>query len=267
MPLSTPDLGWLVALVLVSIRLAPLVLVTPVLGTGTVPVTVRVLLVIALAAALSWHSPPAEARSALAALVSAPHALVRAAAVEAGLGATLALGVVVAFSTLTLAGEFLGVQVGLGLAQVLDVAARARVPLLASAYQQVGVLVFLLLDGHHAVLRGLALSLERFPLGGLWSPRAALGPVLGQVAGLFALGLALAAPVAVAILLLETALGIAARSLPQLNMLTVGIPVKVVAGLAALSLWFADGDPGLSRVYGGIYRGWEALFAAAQGVR
>ena len=65
------------------------------------------------------------------------------------------------------------------------------------------------------------------------------------------------------ILLVEFVLGVVGRNLPQMNMFTMGIPIKIVVGLIALSLWFAGIGGVMSRVYASIATTWDAIFAAA----
>jgi flagellar biosynthetic protein FliR len=177
------------------------------------------------------------------------------------LGATLGLGILLAFGAFTVAGHLLDVQIGFGIAQVFDPVSQRQLPILTSAFNQLAVLVFFLVDGHHALLRGITYSLERFPLGGAWIASEAAGAVLRQVGGLFSLGFALAAPVAFCILLLELALGVVSRNLPQMNMFAIGIPIKIVVGLAALSLWFAGMGAVMNRVYVSIYQTWDQVFS------
>ena len=92
---------------------------------------------------------------------------------------------------------------------------------------------------------------------------AAKQPASAQIAALFALGFALAAPVVACLLLVELALGVVARNLPQINMFVIGIPVKIVVGLGMLSLWFAGMGDAMSRVHAFMFRSWHAAFAAA----
>ena len=75
--------------------------------------------------------------------------------------------------------------------------------------------------------------------------------------------LALAAPVVACLVLVELALGVLARNLPQMNMFVLAIPIKVVVCVVALAVWFGGIGESMSRVYGSIYRGWDAFFAAA----
>lgn len=257
------DPAWLTTVALLSLRLAAVFLATPLLAVTGVPGTARVLVILGLAAALSLALPAAA--TAPGADLDWPGALLLAGFSELALGATLALGAALAFAAFTLAGRLLAVQIGFGLAEAIDPTTGASAPTLASAYDQAGVLLFLLANGHHALLRGLAYSLERFPLGAPWPLGNAFAPMLRQVAALFSLGFALAAPVVFCLLMVELALGVVARNLPQMNMLAVGLPVKVVVGLLALSLWFGAIGGVMDRVYASIYRTWDEILAAGSG--
>ncbi|MNV74630.1 flagellar biosynthesis protein FliR [compost metagenome] len=77
------------------------------------------------------------------------------------------------------------------------------------------------------------------------------------------MGFALAAPVVFCILLVEFALGVVGRNLPQMNMFTMGIPVKILIGLIALSLWFAGIGGVMTRVYASITDTWDGIFVAS----
>lgn len=261
MDLVSPfDAAWLTTVLLLSLRLASVFLMTPLLAVASVPPMVRILLVLGLAGVLSLGLPQA-ARTAE--MPAGAGALAQAALGELALGATLALGILLAFAASSMAGQLLGIQMGFGLGQVINPISNSSVSVLTSAFDQLAVVVFFLGNGHHALLRGLAYSLERFPLGRPWPIEAGLGPIALQVTGFFSLGFALAAPVVFSLVMLELALGALSRNMPQINMLAMGIPAKVIVGLAALSLWFGGMGDGMSRIYGSIYRCWDAIFAVA----
>jgi len=258
------EAAWAIKVFLLSVRVGALLLMTPILAVASVPVTVRVLLVLGLAAALSslGPSPGPAVAGAPSFGIDHPGILLQAAATELALGITLAVGVHLAFSAFAVAGRMLDIQIGFGLGQVLDPQSNAQLPILTTIFNQAGVLVFFLLNGHHAVMRGLAYSLERFPVGQPWPIEAAYGPIAKQLGGLLGLSFSLAAPVVFCIFLVELSLGVLARNLPQINMLTLGIPIKVVVGLITLSLWFAGVGSVMTRVYAGIYQSWTAMFTA-----
>jgi flagellar biosynthetic protein FliR len=262
---SAAGMAWVTNVLLVSTRLAALLLMTPVLHAMPVPATVRLLIVLALSAALAM--PLAGATAQVHDLAELLEAFLR----ELAIGATLGLGVLMAFAGFSLAGRLVDVQIGFGMAQVFDPLTRTQVPVITSALGLAGVVFFFLVNGHHALLRGVAYSLGRFPAGQPWSLQDVAAPVLQQAAGLFTLGFALAAPVVLCLLLVEFALGVLARSLPQANVFLLGMPVKVVAGLLVLSFWAAGMGDVTSRIYGNLYATWTSLFepppAAAEGGR
>jgi flagellar biosynthesis protein FliR len=189
--------------------------------------------------------------------------LFAAAFCELALGASLGLGIQLAFAAFSFAGRLLDIQVGFGLVQIFDPLSNVRSSIIGTAFDQLAVLMFFLLNVHHVLLRGLAWSLERYPLGQPWPLSGALLPVLKQVSSLFVLGFALAAPIVFCVLLVELALGVVAQSLPQMNMLMVGLPVKIVAGLLALTMWAPEMGGMFSRIYESIYATWNQVLAAA----
>ena len=248
----------LAPLFLLSVRIATVLAMTPVLYAMPMPGRVRTVLVIALAFALAsgLQKPSSVA-------VDGAGQWIQAAMVEVALGATLSLGVLIAFAAFSMAGHLLDVQIGFGLPQVFDPVSQRPSALLMSTFNYAAVLVFFLVDGHHALLRALAYSVEVFPLGATWSADAVAGAVFKQAGGLFSLGFALAAPVVFCVLMVELALGVVSRNLPQNNMLVLGIPTHIVVGVAALALWLAGMGGSMNRVYASIFDTWMSMFAAS----
>ena len=251
-------LAWVASAFLLSLRVGATFMMTPVLHAVPLPATVRMLVMLGLSVSLA------------AGLAVAPTAwsgwngFIVSAISELALGATLGLGILLAFGAFAVAGQLLDVQLGFGIAQVIDPVTKRPVPILTSAFAYLAVVVFFLVNGHHALLRGIGYSVERFPVGMPWSLAHAAAPLFAQVAGLFGLGFALAAPVVFSILLTEFALGVVARNLPQMNMFTIGLPVKILVGLVALSLWFSGIGGVMTRVYASIAITWDGIFVAAR---
>jgi flagellar biosynthesis protein FliR len=244
---------WIAGVLLLATRIAALLLLTPVLYAIPVPPLARLLITLGLSCVIAL--PFAEQMSA------APRdtgALLRAVLQEAAIGATLGLGVLMAFAGFALAGRLADIQVGFGVAQVFDPLTRTHLPILSSILGLFAVVFFFAVNGHHALLRGIAFSVERMPVGGGWSAAGAAEPLTRQAAVLFGLGFALAGPIVLSLLLLEFALGVISRNLPQMNMLVLGIPVKIVCGLLALSVWATALSAPAARLYAGIFQAWTA---------
>jgi flagellar biosynthesis protein FliR len=246
--------------VLVVARLAGLVLASPVFGHGVVPVRVRAGLVGVLALALA----PIVPAPALAVEPSA-WALAGLVAAETAIGALLGLVAQLVLAGVQLGGEMAGLQLGIGLAHVIDPGTPVGAGVVAQ-WQYLGALiVFLVLDVHHVLLRAVLASFRVAPVGQALPSTDVLAGVVAQGAGLFAVGARIAAPVVLVLLLVNGGLAVLARTLPQLHVLALGFPVHVGVGLVVLgaSLPFGIGflASELERLRGTL----EALVGAIAG--
>jgi len=247
------DPAWMVTVFLVSLRVGVLLLMSPVFTAIDGLVTVRVLLTLALSGMLvSTLSLPA----AQVALSIGP--VIVAALQEAAVGVTLAFGVMAAFGAFSMAGEILDIQSGFGLASVYDPVTRGGAPMFATMLNMLGVVVFFSMDAHHALMRGIAFSLQHVaPGAGL----AALQPdaVVRMFGLMFSLGVALIIPVMLCLLLVEIGLAVVSRVLPQMNVFVVLVPVKLAAGVILFALTLPLLGAPMGRVYAAIFQFWEQV--------
>jgi flagellar biosynthetic protein FliR len=253
------DASWLVPALLLSVRLGALALMAPPLGGAMLPASVRVAIVLAWSVALSMPADSANVPQESAHLPGVG-ALIAAAASEAALGATMALGLNMAFAMFSIGARLVDIQIGFGLGQVFDPMTRQQLPVLNAVFTQLALVGFFLLDGHHALLRGVALSIESVPLGQAWAVGPLLPAVTRLAAQMFSLGFAMVAPVVLCLVLVEMGLGVLSRNLPQMNTLVVGIPIKVVVGLSALATWASAGSSVMGRAYASAFTLWGFLW-------
>jgi flagellar biosynthetic protein FliR len=247
------DPGWMLAVFFTAIRLGVVLVMTPIFSSLTGLVTVRVLLTLALSALLVQGLGPHLAPPPLE---LGP--LLLAALAELAVGLILAFGVFAAFGAFSVAGKILDIQSGFGMGNVYDPVTRAGAPLFATMLNLVAVAVFFGMDAHHALLRGIAFSLQQAPPGGgfrLLDTEA----VIRQFGLMFSLGVALIIPVMLGLLLTETGLAVVSRVLPQMNVFVVGVPVKIVVGLALFAMTIGTLQPVMARVYGSIFLYWEQV--------
>lgn len=250
-PLSL-DPAWLTAVLLITLRLGAIFVATPILAEANIPAMVRVLLVVAIAVALTGSLPQAS--------VTMPQdfaTLLSSAVGELALGAAMALGILLAFGGFSLGGRLLDVQTGFAVGQVFDPVSRQPLTVLTAALNRLAVVVFFCLNGPGLLLRALAISLERFPPGQPWPLGIAALPILKQAATAFAYGFSLAAPLVLCLLLLDFGLGVLARNLPQMNIFMLGLPIKTVCGLFALALWLPATGHAMTRLYESIFVMWQ----------
>jgi flagellar biosynthetic protein FliR len=241
-------LAWLVAVMLLSVRLGVAFGMSPPLSSYGLPSFVRIALVFALAALIAGIVPPSPA---LAALVDEPSRLLEAVGAEALIGLMLGLGVHVVLAAFALAGRLLDVQVGFGIGSIFDPLTRASSNVLASLMSVLGVVLFFLTDAHLALAALLGRSVVDFPLGSL---PAFDDPMRMLVAAgtMFSTGLALAAPVVLALLMTDVLVGVASRNLPQVNVLVLSIPLKVLVGYLVLSLAVTAWAPVVDTLFGKV---------------
>ena len=251
----TLDTGWLVVVFLISLRLGALFVLAPGLGAIQAPGPFRVFLVVALAAALV---PLVQIPASAQAIAGSPGALLSSALNELVVGALLAFGLFAAFGAFMIAGRAIDVQIGFGVASLLDPVSRTHGPLLGTALNLTGLAVFLAADGHHLLLRGLALSFERVPPGG-GLPGFDLGAIAAQFGVAFSLGLAIAAPVLALLLMIDLGLSVMSRTMPQWNVFFVSMPAKIFAGLAVLALSIPHLGPVMNRLFASVFRFWDQV--------
>lgn len=140
------------------------------------------------------------------------------------------------FTAAYVSGQLIDFPIGFGLASVFDPEGALQLPVVAQFQYVIATLVFLLINGHHALLRALAQSFRAVPVDGAAFSGLTLGAAVEGVAGAFALGLQIAFPILAALFLTDLALGIVARAVPQVNVFIVGFPVKITVGIALVAL-------------------------------
>jgi flagellar biosynthetic protein FliR len=148
----------------------------------------------------------------------------------------LALGYIttVFFSVVMTAGELIDNQIGFGMVRLFDPQSSMQVPLFGNFLNVLAMMLFLSVDGHHTLIRILCSSFSRIPPG-----KIVISPVLGTMAAeyftaTFVLAVQIALPVVAAALMAETALAVIMRTVPQMNVFVVGIPLKVMLGIIVM---------------------------------
>jgi flagellar biosynthesis protein FliR len=249
----TVELGWILTVALGAIRLGAALVLTPIFGTANMPAPFRVLFVVGMSAVLV-SALPIDAASLP---VTVP-ALVVASLSELVLGALMAFGIFTAFAVFLLAGRIMDIQMGFGVATIIDPSNRTQSPLIGTFLNMLAIALFFAIDGHHLILRGLAFSLERVPPGTfVTSVDPAI--VIAQFGGMFVYAVALAAPVLFVILLLDVVLAVMARSMPQMNVFIVSLPLKILVGLITLAISLNYIGPLVARIFEDLFLYWQQL--------
>jgi flagellar biosynthetic protein FliR len=138
------------------------------------------------------------------------------------------------FEGVELAGQVAGFQVGHSLANLINPLSAAETPVLSNFYQLVALLIFLQLDVHHWVLRGLVKSFEYCPPGRVVATPALAEGIWRAAGGMLIIAVQIAIPILLATMLIDISLGFLGRASPQLPVLFVGISVKSVVAILVI---------------------------------
>lgn len=213
---------WIAAFLWPFIRILAMLATAPVFDNRTVQRRTRV----ALAAMIAMLMMP---------ILPAPPTLSSAQAVpvliqQILIGVSMGFSMRLVFAAFEMAGDLLGLQMGLAFAQFIDPSRGTQTPLLGSFLGVLASLVFLVIDGHLLVIAAVVQSFELIPIS------ANLSVVNAQniaMAGgiMFTLALQISLPVLAAVLISNIVLGILARAAPQLNVMSIGFSITIGVGL------------------------------------
>ena len=220
------ELSSFVRLGVLMIRPSALVLSAPLFGGSHVPPMVRV----GLSVLLAFIVAP------VVALPAVENGLVLVVARELVIGVSIGLAIHIVVSAAELAGYLAGFQAGFSVAAIIDPQRGVRNNMIASLYGLLTLFVFFAVDGHPAVLVALVDSYTALPIGAGAIDQSLVSSVAGALGLVFTYGVRLAVPVVMALLIVELGLGLIARTAPAMNLMVIGFPVRVLAGLIALVL-------------------------------
>lgn len=162
--------------------------------------------------------------------------LALAAACELMIGILIGLAVRTLFAGFQMAGQMAGYQMGMAIANVMDPATSAQVPILATFYNLIAILVFLSINAHLFMLRAMVESFQLVPLFGFGFDQDIMQHIIRLAGNMFVVALQIGAPVIVSLLITSAALGLVARTIPQMNIFIVAMPLKIAIGLIFLAM-------------------------------
>lgn len=155
------------------------------------------------------------------------------------------------------AGSFIDIQIGFGIANVLDPMTGASVPMLGNFKYMIAMLLFLSMNGHLHLIDAIVHSYNWIPLSNDFFVKIFDGSIseflIRTFSQSFVLAFQMSAPLVVAMFLTDVGLGFLARTAPQFNIFVIGVPLKIFLGLAMLLLLI----PSFSYVFGNLF---EILF-------
>ncbi|TCO79932.1 flagellar biosynthetic protein FliR [Marinisporobacter balticus] len=140
------------------------------------------------------------------------------------------------FSAIYLAGNIIDMQIGFSMASVINPEDDTQVPIMGSLFYIMAVLVFLSTNGHHTVIYALKYSFDSIPMGSLIVNAFMIDKLISILTTIFIVAFKMGAPILITIFISNILLGILARTMPQMNVFVVGMPLKILVGLMIIVL-------------------------------
>lgn len=225
----------LVPLTLVAFRLSGLFVFAPMITGVTIPMKVKALLCFIMAVALFGLVRPTMP----ATLPGDAFSFAAIAMGEVVIGSVIGLLALIPVSAVQLGGVVMGQQMGLSLATVFDPNTEADSEVVAQLLMYGALMIFVLFGGLDVMFLAVAKSFAATPVGGFsWidHPPSALALITGMLGSGMELALRVSAPV-LGIILVETlASGMVMKTMPQMNIMSIGFGLKVILGIGAIIL-------------------------------
>ena len=212
------------------VRVGAFLMVMPLVGGSFVPAKVRLLLAVVLTAVIAPVIPTTPSLDVLS--VAGLVTMIQ----EIAIGVAMGFLVQLVFDAIALGGQVIGMSMGLGFAVFLDRARGVNIPVLGQLFLMLGMLVFLSLDGHLALIQLLATSFQTWPVAAGGMNVAMLGEILNWTGQMFVYAMKIALPAVTAILVVNLSFGVMSRAAPTLNLFAVGFPVAMLLGFAVIFL-------------------------------
>jgi flagellar biosynthetic protein FliR len=150
---------------------------------------------------------------------------------EVMLGVAIGLVAQMVFAGVQLAGELAGYQMGLAIANVIDPDSSAQIPMVSQLYQIFAVLIFVTVNAHYWCLGALMDSFQLVPPFSFHLHNSIVEQLIRLGGDVFTIGVKVGAPVIVVLLLTSVSFGLIARTVPQMNVFIVAMPLKIIVGL------------------------------------
>lgn len=222
---------WLLKAILIWVRTSTIFLIAPFFGQAMVPIRVRILLSLGISLSLA-HVIAVQVPASLGSVTALSVALV----MQVMVGLILGFAALIVFSGIQVAGSVVATQAGFSLINIIDPQTSVENSIISVFLNSLALTLFLAWNGHHLILRALAKSFSiqdwpfQAPAHDLW---LSLAHLTGQV---FLIGVQVAAPLYGLMVITDLLISMAGKIAPQIPILIIGFPLKLLMGIMGLSL-------------------------------
>lgn len=253
--------GGLDYMLLLFIRVSGMTLSSPIFGRQNIPAPAKISYSLALAyfffTVLPKPGPLSYGSVLVFALLCAKELLI---------GLIMGYLLTLFFSVSFTAGQLMDMQMGFGMANVFDQQSNASIPMMGNLLNTMMMLIFISVGGFERLMAMLELTFRHLPVGGLTVSKGVAWIMAQLFCEAFVLGLRMALPVVISGLLGEAAMGMLVRTVPQMNVFVIGLPLKVLLGFVVLAMvlpvYVSLGSTVFDSMFSGMERAFTALIGA-----
>lgn len=229
MPTLEPILPHVLPLMMVIVRLSGLFIFTPILSSASVPFQFKALLAFMFALAIYPFVPPMDPGASLDLVQMLPLLFA-----ELLIGIAIGLIASIPLLAVQMGGYVMGYQVGLSLAESFNPELNNNGSVSGDLLFYMAAFIFIGVGGLDILFATLAASFHTAPIGMFTAGDVPLDLLLAVLSSGFEIAMRIATPVMVIVSMLMIAMGFVMKTMPQINIMSIGFTAKILAGLAVL---------------------------------
>ncbi|PRR77520.1 Flagellar biosynthetic protein FlhB [Clostridium liquoris] len=224
------DVAFFTAIILVFLRLIAFYIVTPVFFPKGTPAMVK----IGFALILAYIIVPGIDYTAIV-NINGIFPFIGSCISELITGLTLGFITELCFMAVKVGGNLMDLQIGFSMISMFDPNSNSNSTLLEMLLYWISLILFFIVDGHHMLILQLIDSFKVVNIGKFILSQGTVGTIVQVFIEFFSIGLKIAIPIVLIIIITDLTLGLVARSVPQLNVMILGLPIKTLIGLTTFA--------------------------------
>jgi flagellar biosynthesis protein FliR/FlhB len=223
--------AYFMAVLFIFLRMVTFFTLVPVFFPKGTPNTLKVLFTVMI----SFILVPGISAVGITAAINDNYILATYCINEIITGLTLGYLTSICFNIIRMAGQLMDMQMGFAMLSMFDPTSNSNVTLIERLVYWVSLIMFFIVDGHHMLIRALTESFNTVGLGLSVLSQDTVMYIVNTFIQYFVIGLKIAIPIVLIIIITDLTLGLIARTVPQLNVMVLGLPVKILVGLTCFS--------------------------------
>lgn len=153
---------------------------------------------------------------------------------ELSIGFSLGFVMYMYIAVFNMAGEFIDAQIGFSMVSFFDPASNTNDTITGTMYYTMAILILFTINGHHLIIEAIMHSFDILPIGTVVIKQEIYAQMIKIFVQTFGISFKIASPIVAAIFIANVTLGFLAKTVPQMNVFVVGMPLKVAMGFAML---------------------------------